>query len=155
IRVPLLIVPPSGRPSRGVVDETVSLRDLPATIVDLAGVGAHSPFPGRSLADLWRNPAPGAKPGSAGGAVSQPASPNPTDPNQGRSPAHRGALVSLAEGDYVYIRNQGDGTEELFDERDDPRELINRAQSDAMRTVVERFRAHLDRLLTPRVEAGG
>ena len=30
-------------------------------------------------------------------------------------------LISLAEGDFVYIRNEGDGTEELFNERDDPR----------------------------------
>ena len=46
IRVPLLIVPPSGLQSSAVVDETVSLRDLPATIVDLVGQGKGSPFPG-------------------------------------------------------------------------------------------------------------
>ena len=56
---------------------------------------------------------------------------NPANPNQGRSPAARGPLVSLAEGDFVYIRNERDGSEELFDERDDPRELI---QSGTCRT---------------------
>ena len=35
--------------------EVVSLRDLPATIVDLAGQGAGSPFPGHSMANLWRD----------------------------------------------------------------------------------------------------
>ena len=70
-------------------------------------------------------------------------SPNPTDPNQGRSPAYRGPLVSLAEGDFVYIRSEGDGSEELFDERNDPYELINRASNQAMRPVLQRFRERL------------
>src|SRR5262249_37650372 len=50
IRVPLVILTPARRPSGGVVREAVSLRDLPATIVDLVGLRAGSPFPGRSLA---------------------------------------------------------------------------------------------------------
>ena len=53
IRVPLLILTPSHRPAGAVVRETVSLRDLPATIVDLIGLGNGSPFPGQSLARLW------------------------------------------------------------------------------------------------------
>ena len=36
------------------MSETVSLRNLPATIVDLVGLEANSSFPGPSLADLWR-----------------------------------------------------------------------------------------------------
>ena len=48
--MPLLIVPPARSRSPGVVSETVSLRDLPATIVDLVGLEAGSPFPGPSLA---------------------------------------------------------------------------------------------------------
>ena len=55
IHVPLLIVLPAGQRATGVVRETVSLRDLPATILDLAGLSEGSPFPGRSLADLWRH----------------------------------------------------------------------------------------------------
>jgi hypothetical protein len=38
------------------------------------------------------------------------------------------------------IRNERDGTEELFDQRDDPRELTNRARADAFKSVLERFR---------------
>ena len=56
IRVPLLIVLPANRRSPGVVRQVVSLRDLPATIVDLVGLAAGSPFPGRSLAGLWSRP---------------------------------------------------------------------------------------------------
>ena len=86
IRVPLLIVLPAGGRPRGVVHETVSLRDLPATIVDLVGLAGRR-FPGRSLARLWRNPPQRAVPAVEGGALSELPSPNPRDPNQGRSPA--------------------------------------------------------------------
>jgi arylsulfatase A-like enzyme len=145
IHVPLLIVLPGQNPSV-VVRETVSLRDLPATIVDLTGQGTRAPFPGRSLARLWRDSRP-ADPSRAGeGAISELASPNPYDPNQGRSPIHRGALASLAEGDYVYIRNEGDGSEELFNERDDPNEFDNRARFEAAQAVKERLRARLNEL---------
>ena len=58
IRVPLLIVLP-GHNRSVIVSETVSLRDLPATIVDLTGQGTGAPFPGRSLARLWRDSRPG------------------------------------------------------------------------------------------------
>ena len=33
--------------------EPVSLRDLPATVVDQLGLSAGSPFPGHSLAAYW------------------------------------------------------------------------------------------------------
>ena len=75
--------------------------------------------------------------------LSELASPNPADPNQGRSPAHRGPLFSLALGDFVYIRNQGDGGEELFNQRDDPDELINLARAEAMLPILRRFRDQL------------
>ena len=121
--------------------EPVSLRDLPATIVDLAGLGQGSPFSGRSLAGLWRPSPDGSGATGLDGAMSELPSPNPSDPSHGRSPARRGPLVSLAEGDYVYIRNEGDGAEELFDEREDSRELTNRAGNEAMRPLLGRFRA--------------
>ena len=60
VHVPLLVVPPGGSPTKQVVNEAVSLRDLAATIVDLAGMEAGSPFPGHSLARFWKKaPQPG------------------------------------------------------------------------------------------------
>ena len=99
-----------------MVRDTVSLRDLPATIVDLVGLAAGAPFPGRSLARLWRDSTSGAANDVCvgDGAISELTIPNPTNPNQGRSPAARGPLVSLAEEEYVYIRNERDGLEQLF-----------------------------------------
>ena len=143
IRVPLLIVPPAALRTRRVIGQPVSLRDLAATIVELAGQGTRSPFPGRSLSRLWADPTPGVDSVAGDPVVSELSAPNPINPNQGRSPAHRGPLVAIAERDLVYIRNAGDGTEELYDERDDPRELINRARAAASQPVLEHFRALL------------
>ncbi len=80
------------------------------------------------------------------GAISELPEPNPTNPSQGRSPAARGPLVSLAQEDYVYIRNEGDGQEQLFYERDDPLELFNRARDEAMQPVLKRLRQRLDQV---------
>jgi arylsulfatase A-like enzyme len=148
IRVPLLVVLPSGHRSPVVVPETVSLRDLPATVVDLVGLAAGSPFPGRSLARFWRDSAVAAAPGARddGGAISELTAPNPSNPSHDRSPAKRGPLVSLAEGDYVYIRNERDRSEELFHEREDPAEFHNRAGDEALRPILERMRRRLDQM---------
>ncbi len=145
VRVPLLIVLPASSPSRGVVSDCVSLRDLPATVVDLVGLAARSPFPGRSLARLWRRSAPGDA-ADDDGVISELSSPNPSLPSQGRSPAARGPLVSLAEGDLIYIRREGDGKEELYHERDDPLELTNLAKVESMQAVLRRIRLRLDRV---------
>ncbi len=69
IRVPLLILLPSHHPSGSVVRPTVSLRDLPATIVNLIGLGQRSPFPGRSLARFWANPSIAGPPVETEGAA--------------------------------------------------------------------------------------
>ncbi len=52
VGVPLVILSPSA-PAGRVVDAPVSLRDLPATVVEQLGLSAVSPFPGRSLAAYW------------------------------------------------------------------------------------------------------
>ncbi len=60
VGVPLVILSP-GAPAGQVVASPVSLRDLPATVVDLLGLSAGSPLPGRSLAAYWRSaPSTGA-----------------------------------------------------------------------------------------------
>ena len=52
IGVPLVILSPDA-PANRVVNEPVSLRDLPATVLDRLGLSAGSPFPGQSLAAYW------------------------------------------------------------------------------------------------------
>ncbi len=147
IRVPLVIRPPSGLDPPLVVRETVSLRDLPATIVDALGLGKGSPFPGKSLARFRRN----APSGNADltrkidPVVSELRAPNPTRPNRGRSPASRGPLISFADDKFVYIRNERDGSEQLFDARGDPKESSDRSRDESMRPVLEDFRQRLKR----------
>jgi arylsulfatase A-like enzyme len=155
IRVPLLIVLPavSGRPvSPEVVDSRVSLRDIAATIAGFVRPAAKSPFPGRSVLPVDVSSATAARARSDDHdtlVLSELATPNPSDPNQHRSPAYRGPLISMAEGDYVYIRNEGDGREELFHERDDPHELSNLARVEAMGPVLRRFRDLVSRAKVP------
>ena len=150
IRVPLLIVVPADRGrSPGTVAEFVSLRDIAATIAEIVRPGTRSPFPGHSLvaladgAEAGRHRAPARSNADDAVVLSELASPNPTDPNQGRSPASRGPLFSLALGDFVYIRNQGDGREELFNQREDPYEVINFAPAKTMLPILRRFRDRL------------
>jgi arylsulfatase A-like enzyme len=145
IRVPLLFLLPGRGQSAVVVHEPVSLRDLPATIVELTGLAAESPFPGQSLARFWRNSPSGSVPRIADldGVISELAAPNPTNPSHGRSPATRGPLISIAENDYVYIRNERDGREQLFHAVDDPGELKNLAQMESMQPRLKRFRERL------------
>lgn len=151
IRVPLLMVLPATQRGPGVVSQTVSLRDLPATIAELVAPGRTTSFPGRAMTRLWRHETPGeAKPDAGDVVLSELAAPNPINPNQGRSPATRGGLVSLADGQFVYIRNQGDGGEELFDVSDDARELtnllLNPLRAEVVHPVLQRFRTRMDQL---------
>ena len=129
IRVPLLIVLPPPSQVPGVVSETAS-----ASATCRRPSSTWSAWrPGRRFrAGRWPGCGVEPRPGDARRwgrslmrAISELSAPNPSVPSQGRSPASRGPLVSLAEGDFVYIRNEGDGSEELFNERDDPLELRN------------------------------
>jgi arylsulfatase A-like enzyme len=143
LRVPLVIVPPAAARVRATVGQTVSLRDLPATIVELAGQSAGSPFPGSTLSPLWNDTATAADSVAGQSVVSELGAPNPHNPNQGRSPAHRGPLVAIADREFVYIQNTGDGTEELYNHRDDPHERDNRARVPSYRPLMEQFRTRL------------
>jgi arylsulfatase A-like enzyme len=146
IRVPLLILPPSRTQPGAVVRDVVSLRELPATIVRVLGLATGAPFPGRSLSSLWDNSAPPADQNAGHEVFSELRSPSPVDSSHGRSPARRGPLVSLAEGNLIYIYNQGVRTEELYNVRDDPLELTNLAAKAASLPDLERFRQRLARL---------
>ena len=140
IHVPLIVMTPRTRPARGVVREVVSLADIPSTIADMAGQGADSPFPGRSLARTWKGEARNAS------AVSELDAPDPTDPNQGRSPARSGPLTAIEAGSYRYIHRSIREKEELYDLSDDPEETHDRAGEASMGPVLQRFRAELRRI---------
>jgi arylsulfatase A-like enzyme len=147
IRVPLLVIAPRRVPSGKVVSEPVSLRDLPATVVDLLGPGPESPFPGRSLARFW-DPGAAADASPAGAVLSEVRREgSPWDP-----PAKYSRSVAI--GDMVYIEN-AKGEQELFNITVDPAEAHNLAGSADARPTVERLRAALERLAADHPEPAG
>jgi arylsulfatase A-like enzyme len=148
LHVPLVIVPPtnSQRPPRPIVTETVSLRDLPATVVDLLDLESGAPFPGESLAPLWERPDSREAGVGSGPALSEVVPIDPVDPESAEVLERRRVWASLAQGDWIYIWREGADTEELFDLRADGRELHNRARDPACRPLIEQMRDTLDRM---------
>jgi arylsulfatase A-like enzyme len=146
IDVPLVVIPPRGREATATVDadRPVSLRDLPATAVDLLGLTDRSPFPGRSLARLWRENVP-----DMDEVTDLPFSHVEHQPRLSPTPhipASLGPLWSIIDQDQVYIRN-GDGREELYNIETDPSETRNLAENDDARLPMERFRTQMNRIL--------
>jgi arylsulfatase A-like enzyme len=155
LHVPLIIIPPAGGPSPRVIAGAVSLRDIAATIVDILGLRAGSPFPGPSLARFWD----GASPTPAGAAPPEPVlsevvslQSSIADPSQWLA-APRWPWAALTDGDWTYIRREGKVGEELFHLREDPEERHNVALDPAARPILQRMRGDLGRLtagpLTP------
>ena len=153
LHVPLLVVPPTMRHlSPRVVTETVSLRDLPSTIVDLLDLEVGAPFPGQSLAPLWGDPASSAGAETQGPgpspAISEVIPTDPLDPDPAHLLENRAVWASLAEGDssYLWILLGGTVHEALFDLRADPRESRNLVEEVAQQPTLQRMRATLDRM---------
>lgn len=94
------------------VREPVSLVDVPATILDLAGVGAGSGLGGASLAPLWHGQeAPGRSP------ILSELYWAPGQPDW--YPVAGGNMRSIVIGSYHYIAGPED-QEQLFDIMADP-----------------------------------
>ena len=144
VHVPLVILSSKATGGRAVADP-VSLRDLAATVVEQAGVGYGSPFPGSSLGEFWR-------PGRAVGAAStSPARaevdvPAVTDPRRGPGSGRRGFLMSLVSGNRHYLVGAAGG-EELYDLSADPEEMSNVVQAPGEKDALSAARAMLLRAL--------
>jgi len=156
LHVPLVILPPpGGGPSKRVVSDTVSLRDLAATIVDVVGLGAGSPFPGSSLARFWTGPRGAVPTGPAAidQALSEVVPLDARNPDPTKAPAPRWPIAALTDDDWTYIRREGEVREELFSLRQDAKEQHNLADDPAMQATLKRMREALGRLtagpLTP------
>jgi arylsulfatase A-like enzyme len=147
IGVPLVILSP-GAPAGKEVNAAVSLRDLPATVVDLLGLESGSPFPGRSLAAHWRR----AGSSQAAAEMATPAFSEQADwaPLHANPPRGSGLVefqMSLVADGHHYFRD-GLGAERLFDLTEDPFEMDNLMQRAGAEKKAELFRKRLLNFLT-------
>ena len=135
--VPLLIIS-SGVPAGLSISEPVSLRDLPATVVDLARPGSRSNFPGGSLAECWR-----AGTETHAASISKPISevdiPLVIGPERGLGPSQRGFTMSAVGEGFHYLVDVR-GIEELYDLAHDPQESSNLRNEPGQEPMLNRFR---------------
>jgi len=142
VHVPLVVLAPGGSAADRFVGEPVSLRDLPATVVDILGFTRNSPFPGNSLARHWSSGSGQAGPPSSP-AFSEVALRDKVSKNLTRAPAWRGPMQSVAADRMACIVN-ADGRAELYDIINDPAEFHDLAGSTESQTL-----SRLQKLLQP------
>lgn len=147
LHVPLMISFPKHIPAGKRVKTMVSLRNLPATILDLIGVRSENIFPGFSLKRFWQN---------------RSMSDNTTDTLfaevyiNGKKPdwfspqwpVNKGSMQTLISEGYKFIQ-YGDGSEEIFNLEEDPEELNNLIASDKYQKLRIRLKNRLSFLKTP------
>jgi arylsulfatase A-like enzyme len=132
LQVPLVIRYPRRVPRGTLVPAPVSLRDLPNTILDLAGVASDARFPGGSLtAHLGAAPPAGQAPIIAGGSEA----------------GWKDGLSVVASGlHYVRLAR---GREEIYDLDADPLDTLDLAATPRGRAALPQMRAILESVLGP------
>ena len=142
LHVLLMLSYPGRLPAGLMNNEAVSLRDLPATILDLVGLQNQDQFPGKSLSRFWEKSA-----GSSAPVKSALLSEVGFTPGYPRwYPISRGDIKSLIFERFHYIKN-GDDSEELYDIETDALEKNNLAQLPEYRTILQNFRKELESIL--------
>jgi arylsulfatase A-like enzyme len=148
VHVPLLVIAPGRVPSGQTVTTPISLRDLPATVIELAGVAGGSTFPGRSLCRFWAADADSRASATEPVLAEFEMEVRPVD-----DPERYWESVTI--GDMTWIRNAA-GHYELYNTGADPEAMHNLAGSataldvvDRFRSVADRFFAHARARLTP------
>jgi arylsulfatase A-like enzyme len=156
VHVPLVVIDPRSTKDqvKRVVDDPVSIRDVPSTILDLVGDPQSRRFPGRSLRKFWsedRN-----RPEAASPVVSEMEHLS-WRPQTCHIPAALGTLGLLTEGRWSYHRRENESqgvAERLFDFVADPGENVDLAGDLGYRAILEgmrgRFGASVGRKIDPR-----
>ncbi len=142
VHVPLLVIPPSRLSTAKIINEPVSLREIPATVAEWVNLGPRNPFPGRSLTRFLGD---GTKQLPETSPVLCELQHNVTFPGTAEVPFAFCPVSSLVSRDRVYIRFD-DGREELYDLLYDPLESVDLAKHPQSRPVIDRFREELSRL---------
>ena len=139
LHVPLVLRFPAGVPAGRRIAARVTLRDIPATVIDLLGVKDSGGLRGASLARHWSDASADSPTSSEAIAeVRQATWAHGWAPTY---PAAKGDMGSVTDDEYHYIRN-GDGTEELYATADIA-EQHDLARLPASTPILERFRTIL------------
>jgi hypothetical protein len=117
------------------VTTPVSLRNLPATVLELAGGPSAARFPGRSLAGLWRGTSPETEPFDTVASSVRRVAGQPE-----WFPASRGDLIGVVQDSLRYLRILGEGGEAAFAFLRDPGERTNLVRDPAYAAGVEGLR---------------
>jgi len=137
LEVPLIVLLPGRDPTNVAVERPVTLRSIPATILDVLGLESESSIPGRSLAPLWTSDDAGIRDeaGTRDEAGIRDDSGTRVDSvladvrkairQPEWYPASQGDLRSLVSEGFHYIVNRGTGEEELYDFAEDPSERVD------------------------------
>ena len=139
LHVPLVFWSKRGLPRGRRIAEFVSLRDLPATILELTATVPSQPIPGSSLSHHWR---PGPRPSRPSPLLSEVSKGIDTP---SFVPVSGGDMQSLVEGPLQFITG-GNRGESLYHLTNDPREETNlmvtefgRRKADQMRSTIKRL----------------
>ena len=146
LHVPLVIWYPRTVPGNVRVTIPVTLRDLPATLIDLAGVPG-APLPGTSLRGAWETPATW-RPSPLFSMIQKGSKTEPTEP------ISLGDMHSLYDGLIHYILN-GDGSADLYDLTADPDELTNLVADPAWQSKRDSLDTALRTLADSSARTGG
>jgi arylsulfatase A-like enzyme len=147
VHVPLLVLGARGMPVPGglVIPRPVSVRDVPATVLDLLGDPEPGRFPGRSLRRYWAGDEDAS-------VVDEPVLSEVEHlswmPRSPRTPAAFGPMGLLTEGRWSYQRQDHEtrGTQErLFDLGADPGEECDLATDPAHWGTLEALRERFER----------
>lgn len=103
IAVPLIIAFPGHIPPGQKVSATISLADIPATIMHLLGHETSLPIPGTSIAHHWQ----GSEPSTESFAIAELAA----QPHEAvrKSPNYTGAMKTIVRGEWQLVAHEKNG----------------------------------------------
>ncbi|WP_422928874.1 sulfatase-like hydrolase/transferase [Singulisphaera sp. PoT] len=148
IHVPLLIIAPGKVQAGEKIPGAVSLRDLPATVLDLVGLDNEAKFPGNSLVNPLRNwsTSPDKASHDQEPVLSEFSSRQDIAPDRRYATPTPGLSRALISGDKAYLRLDG-RDEALYNLADDPVEAHDLSKQPDAAPSLQGLRSTLDRLI--------
>lgn len=135
LHVFLILIYPGKLPSGKKVDVPVTLRNIPATILELVGIQNQGTFPGKSLTRYWN------------GSVEEEMLYSYHEFGAAAVPQdiYTGRVESLIFKGYHYIQDTG-GVKELYDLRHDPNELNNLANMSKYQRTIGTYQKYIEQV---------